>query len=377
MGGLFSMASGSAHRPATVLHTESSVGFGGQEMRIIAESRWLIAHGWPATIVGQPGARLLAEAERASVPTLAVRMRGAWDLAAIAALRRLIRAHDVGLVHTHSSVDAWVAGLAARSLAIPVVRSRHVTIPIPRRRALVYRLADRVITSGEAVAAIVRGAGVPADRVVAIGPGLDTARFHPNVSGAGVRAELGLRGPAVGLVANIRGSKGHAYFLEAARVVLAERPDARFLIVGDGIGFDDVQRRVKEMGLEPRVVMTGFRRDVPEIMAALDVLVLPSLKSEAMSQVIPQALAVGTPVVGTTVGGTPELVRDGETGRLVPPADAAALAGAILDFLRDPERARALARRGQALVLTQHSMDAAMARTLAVYDAVGAPAKVH
>ena len=160
-------------------------------------------------------------------------------------------------------------------------------------------------------------------------------------------------------------------------MVLAERPDARFLIVGDGIGFDDVQRRVKEMGLEPRVVMTGFRRDVPEIMAALDVLVLPSLKSEAMSQVIPQALAVGTPVVGTTVGGTPELVRDGETGLLVPPADAAALAGAILDFLRDPERARALARRGQALVLTQHSMDAAMARTLAVYDAVGAAAKAH
>src|SRR5438067_853299 len=296
---------------------------------------------------------------------------------AVAALRRLIRAHDIGLVHTHSSVDAWVAGLAARSLATPVVRSRHVTIPIPRRRALVYRLADRVITSGEAVAAIVRSAGVPADRVVAIGPGLDTTRFHPNVSGAGVRAELGLRGPAVGLVANIRGSKGHAYFLEAARVVLAERPDARFLIVGDGIGFDDVQRRVKEMGLEPRVVMTGFRRDVPEIMAALDVLVLPSLKSEAMSQVIPQALAVGTPVVGTTVGGSPELVRDGETGRLVPPADAPALAAAILDVLRDPERARALARRGQALVLAQHSMDAAMARTLAVYDAVGASAKVH
>src|SRR5437879_2963320 len=178
------MASGSAQRPATVLHTESSVGFGGQEMRIIAESRWLIAHGWPATIVGQPGARLLAEAERASVPALAVRMRGAWDLAAVAALRRLIRAHDVGLVHTHSSVDAWVAGLAARSLAIPIVRSRHVTIPIPRRRALVYRLADRVITSGEAVAAIVRGAGVPADRVVAIGPGLETARFPPNVPGA-------------------------------------------------------------------------------------------------------------------------------------------------------------------------------------------------
>ena len=347
---------------SVVLHTEASRGFGGQEIRILAESRWLATHGWRALIAAQPGTRLLAEAERAGVATVAVRMRGPWSLLAVAALRRVIRANDVAVVHTHSSIDAWVAGLAARSLGVPVVRSRHVSIPIPPRRALVYRLADRVITSGEAVAAIVRGAGVPADRVVAIGPGLDTARFHPNVSGAGVREELGLRGPAVGLVANIRGSKGHEHFLEAARLVLAERSDARFLIVGDGIGFEDVRRRVKEMGLEPRVLMTGFRRDVPEVMAALDVLVLPSTRSEAMSQVIPQALAVGTP----------ELIRDGETGRLVPPADAPALAAAILDLLRDPERARALARRGQALVLARHSIDAAMARTLEVYAAVRA-----
>jgi glycosyltransferase involved in cell wall biosynthesis len=357
---------------SVILHTESSVGFGGQEIRIIAESRWLIAHGWRATIVGQPGGRLIAEAARANVPALAVRMRGAWDVVACLALRRYIRAQSVHLVHTHSSVDAWVGGLAARSLGVPVVRSRHVSIPIPKRRVVVYRLADRVITSGEAVAAIVRGAGVPAERVAPIGPGLDTTRFHPRVSGAGVRAELGLRGPTIGLVANIRGSKGHAYFLEAARAVLAERPDARFVIVGDGIGFDDVRRRVKEMALDAHVLMTGFRRDVPEVMAALDVLVLPSIKSEAMSQVIPQALAVGTPVVGTSVGGTPELVRDGDTGRLVPPADARALAAAILDLLRDPARARAMAQRGQTLVLAEHSIDATMARTVAVYDAAHA-----
>jgi glycosyltransferase involved in cell wall biosynthesis len=111
-------------------------------------------------------------------------------------------------------------------------------------------------------------------------------------------------------------------------------------------------------------------------MAALDVLVLPSVKSEAMSQVIPQALAVGTPVVGTTVGGTPELVRDGETGRLVPPADAHALAAAVLDLLRAPEQARALARRGQALVLERHSLDAVMARTVDVYDAARAAVRM-
>src|SRR5262249_26115789 len=219
----------------------------------------------------------------ADLPTVSVPMRAAWDVRAIAALRRVIGERGIVLVHTHSSVDAWVAGIAARSLRVPVVRSRHVSIAIPKRRALVYRLADRIITSGEAVASIVQGAGIPADRVVALRPGLDTSRFHPNLSGVAVRAELGLHGPAVGLVANIRGSKGHAYFLEAGRIVLRTRPDTTFLIVGDGIGFDDVRRRVKEMELDSRVIMTGFRRDVPEVMAALDVLVLPSIKSEAMS----------------------------------------------------------------------------------------------
>jgi glycosyltransferase involved in cell wall biosynthesis len=322
-----------------------------------------------ALVAAQPESRLLREAERAGIAALPVRMRAAWDVAAVVALRAVIRAHRISLVHTHSSVDAWVGGLAARSLGVAVVRSRHVTIPVPRRRALVYRLADRIITSGEAVAELLAAAGVPRERTVAIGPGIDAGRFHPGVSGAAVRAELGLAGPVVGLVANIRGSKGHRFFLEAAREVLHARPETRFLIVGDGIGFDDVRRRVKELGLEDRVIMTGFRRDVPEVMAALDVLALPSIKSEAMSQVVPQALAVGTAVVGTTVGGTPELVRDGETGRLVPPADAPALARAILALLADPAAARALARRGQAEVLARQSMDAVMTRTLAVYEA--------
>ena len=152
-----------------------------------------------------------------------------------------------------------------------------------------------------------------------ISAGVDGERFHPGVSGKEVRKELGLgAAPVVGLVANIRGSKGHNVFLEAARAVLARQPAARFLIVGDGVGFDEVSRRVREMGLDPSVRLTGFRRDIPEVMAALDVLVLPSIRSEAIPQVIPQALAVGTPVVASTVGGSPELIRDGENGRLVP-----------------------------------------------------------
>jgi len=352
-----------------VLHTEASTGLGGQELRILAEARWLGEHGWDALIACQPASRLLAEARRAGLPAAAVAMRGATDARALLRLRRLMRARGVALVHTHSSVDSWLGALAARSCGLPVVRSRHVSIPVSRRGVLVYRLAHRVITSGEAVRAIVVGAGIPAARVVSIPPGVDTRRFHAGVSGRAVREELGLAGggPVIGLVANVRGSKGHNVFLEAAAAVLRDAPDARFLIVGDGVGFDEVRHRVGEAGLGGRVLMTGFRRDVPEVMAALDVLVLPSIKSEATSQVIPQALAVGTPVVASSVGGSPELVRDGETGRLVPPGDAGALAAAIVALLRDPAAARAMARAGQAMVQARFTLDAAMARTTALY----------
>ena len=358
----------------TVLHTESSGGHGGQEIRTLAEARWLLRHGWGALIACQPGSPLFAEARATSIPVEPVRMRGATDLGAALRLRRLIRERGVSVVHTHSSVDSWLAGVAAKSLGRPVVRTRHVSIPIRRRRALVYRLADRIITSGESVRSIVIAAGIAPERVVTISAGVDADRFHSGVSGKAVRGELGLGGaPVVGLVANVRGSKGHNVFLEAAGSVLARVPGARFLIVGDGVGFDEVARRVRDMGLDASVRLTGFRRDIPEVMAALDVLVLPSIRSEAIPQVIPQALAVGTPVVASTVGGSPELIRDGENGRLVPPGDARALADAIIALLREPERARAMARAGQAMVRERYTIDATMARTTAVYrELVGA-----
>ncbi|MBI3826062.1 MAG: glycosyltransferase [Candidatus Rokubacteria bacterium] len=350
-----------------ILHTESSRGLGGQELRILTEVRWLLDAGWGALVAGQPGSHLVTEAGAAGLPVVEIAMRGATDLRALLALRRLMRRRQVALVHTHSSVDSWLAGLAARSLGRRVVRGRHVSIPIPRRRALVYRIADRVLTTGEAIRQIVIAAGVPAARVISVPAGIDTRRFHPGVSGKTVRDELGLTGPVVGLVANIRGSKGHNDFLEAARRVLAAMPDTRFLIVGAGVGFDEVSRRVREMGLAAAVIMTGFRRDVPEVMAALDVLALPSTRSEATSQVIPQAFAVGTPAVGTAVGGIPEIIQDGVTGRLVAPGDPAALAGAILALLRDPAAARAMAEAGRRLVLERLTVDAMMATTTRVY----------
>jgi len=128
-------------------------------MRIMAEARWLLDHGWGVLIACQPESRLLGEARKAALPVVTVTMRGPLDVRAGATLRRLMKDRGAALVHTHSSIDSWLATLAAKTLSLPVVRGRHVSIAIPRRRALIYRLADRVITSGEAIRQVVSAGG--------------------------------------------------------------------------------------------------------------------------------------------------------------------------------------------------------------------------
>src|SRR5437867_9219021 len=112
-----------------VLHTEASPGWGGQEVRIVTEAAWLVELGVRVVLAAQPGSRILEEGAHAGLETVAVRMRGAWDARAVRQFVRLIRHRRIDLVHTHSSIDAWVGGLAARIARVPVVRSRHVSIP--------------------------------------------------------------------------------------------------------------------------------------------------------------------------------------------------------------------------------------------------------
>ena len=147
----------------TVLHTESSPGLGGQEIRTLNEARWIGERGWRVIVAGQPEGRFVTRAREAGLETAPLRMRSPWDLSAVARLTRLIRGEGVSVVHTHSSVDGWLGGLAARAARVPVVRTRHVSIPVRRGFNPVYTwLADRVITSGEAIRRIIVGAGVPA-----------------------------------------------------------------------------------------------------------------------------------------------------------------------------------------------------------------------
>jgi glycosyltransferase involved in cell wall biosynthesis len=356
----------------SVLHTESSPGWGGQEVRNLTEARWLQEEGWRVLLACRPRSEILRRAEAAGVPARPVPMRGSWDLPSALRLAALVRREGVDLVHTHSSIDAWLGGLAARLAGVPVVRSRHVSIPLRGGWNPVYTLlADRILTSGEAIRRLVVGAGIPPDKVVALPAGVDLALFKGGL-GDRVRAELRLTRPVVGSVAMFRGSKGHDVLLEAFERIGREFPRATLLLVGDGIRRAWVESLARERGLGERVRFAGFREDVPDLLAAMDCFVLASIRTEGIPQSLLQAMAAGVPVVASSVGGIPEVIEDGETGRLVPVLDASALAREIRAVLADPATARRRAEAARARVEAGFSRERAMARLAAIYGELGA-----
>jgi glycosyltransferase involved in cell wall biosynthesis len=199
---------------------------------------------------------------------------------------------------------------------------------------------------------------------------VDTAQFHPAVSGAAVRQEIGIEPPIIGTVAMLRHAKGHRVLLQAMPEILRRQPRAVFLWVGDGVGRALLQQEVAAAGLWAKVHMVGFREDIPACLAAMDMIVQPSIRSDGVPQVVLQALAMCKPVVASAAGGIPEVIEHERTGVLVPPNDPQALADGVLRVLDDPRSAAIWAQTGRQLIQDHYGLDQAIDRTAAVYTAV-------
>jgi glycosyltransferase involved in cell wall biosynthesis len=356
-----------------LLHTEWSLGWGGQEIRIVQEMREFLERKWKVSLACRAGSRIESEARIAGVDVQTFGFRRAIDFWTVVKLARWIRRHQVHMVHTHSSVDGWCGGMAARLAGVPVVRSRHLSSAVRggwNARIVYSALADRVISSGRHIREqlLAAGAGHP-DRHISAPAGADESRFHPGVDGSSVRAALGLGYAAkvVGMVAVLRSWKGHEIFLRAAHLLRAKDPEMVFLIVGEGPIRPLIENWIRELGLESNVRLLGHRTDIPEVMKALSVCVLPSLKNEATSQVLPQAMLVGTPVVCSSAGGLTEVVEEGVRGRVVPPGDAEALAAALWAVFDKPEQTAQMAIAARDFALGELTFSRQIERTEAVY----------
>ena len=332
---------------------ESSPNWGGQEERLLREAVWLRGGGHKVTIACPGHSATAGRARTEGLRVCAIPYRANYDLPGLAALSKLVRREAPDVIHARSSKDAWFA-LWFRVAGFPVVRSRHMTLAagMPWGRKLVYRHGcTRLVAAASFIGLEMRRAlGVAENRIDVIGEGVDTMEFSPGDGGA-LRRELGIEdeAPLFGLVSMLRRGKGHRCFLAAAQEVLVHRPDARFLIVGGASGGkDDIAAELRcSIGqgfsafARPPVIMTGFRRDIPSVMRSIDCLVVPSSK-EAQTLVIPQAFATGKPVIGSRVGGIPEILTDGVNGFLVEPRNAQQLAQRVLQLAENTDLRRRL-----------------------------------
>lgn len=350
---------------------------GGQERRVLAESLGMRDRGHDVWIATTPGGELAGRAAEAGLEVIPMSFRRARLPANALTLRSWIRRLRPDVINSHSSADSWTAALARRlgPRAGALVRSRHISVrvkPGPGHRFL-YGQADYVITTGESVREELADSGlVPLERSMSIPTGVDLGRFHPD---SGDRAEarraLGVptEGPVIGVVAYLRQDKGHAVLLQALSEILESYPECSLVVVGDGPERLNLEALARHLGIEKSVRFVGLREDIPIVLAGFDIFCQPSLRNEGVPQSVLQAGAVARPVVSTEVGGIPEAVVHGETGFLVPPGDADALAERISGLLADSGLRNRLGEAGRRHVSETFSVQRMLDRTEQAYAA--------
>jgi len=356
-----------------ILHTEWSLGWGGQEIRILREMEAFRTRGWDMRLACRETSTISKRVLEAGFHVSHLPFKSAFHLPTVFELARLIRRDKIDLVHTHSSVDGWVGGMAAKLAGVPMVRSRHLSSPVRPglNSKIVYDLLpEAVISSGRHIRDhLVHDGGCHPERQYSVPAGADTAVFHPEVPVEGLRASLGFSETdlIIGIVAVLRSWKGHDVLIEAFTELAKEMPRAKLLIVGEGPQRPKLEKLAKEGSLQGKIVLTGHRTDVANLMRIMNVCVLPSLKNEATSQVLPQAMLVGTPVVSSSAGGLTEVVEDGVRGRVVPPGDSIALAHALRAVFAEPEKTQKMALAARKHALIELTFETQVDRTEAVY----------
>ena len=295
-----------------------------------------------------------------------------------ARLVRHIARRRIQIVHAYNFYGNVFAVAPARLVAPVVIASIRDCAPYltgmqKRVQRYACQLADCVLVNADAVKDWLIGEGYDRSKIRVIRNGVDLARFSEAPDPHRIRRELGLplATPLVAVVSRLTPLKGLEHLLEAAAILKVSHPDARFLIVGEtaphATGYlEGLKDLAVRHGVADRVIFTGIRSDVPALLSGVDVSVMPSL-NEALSNVLLESMAAGAPTVATRVGGTPEALVNEETGLLVPPGDARALAAAIARLIDDRHLAAGLGRAARQLIKDRFSVDRMVRSTEELY----------
>jgi len=348
----------------SIVHTESSTGWGGQEIRILTEMAGMRARGHRVMLLTPEDAQIHAAAVHRGLPVEAIDV-GRKNYAGFHAIRAWLSRNRSGVdvINTHSSTDSWLAALACASgtHAPPIVRTRHLSTRVnrsPATRWLYQRATRHIVVTGEALRTqLIRDNGYDPARITSVRTGIDLHQFRP-LDKAAMRSRLAVDPrPALGIVATLRDWKGHDDLLDAWDTLARRGLDWQLLIIGDGPQRARLEGRVQAMRLTGSVRFVGNQDDVPAWLACLELVALPSFGEEGVPQSLMQAAACGVPAVATPIGAIAEAVIDGRTGLLVPPRNPTALADALDRMMRNAQLRAAMGEAAHAYAQENFGID--------------------
>ncbi len=369
----------------SILHLSQRPFWCGESNRVLVLCRGLHERGYPL-LLGAPEDSALTE--RAIAEGLPVEKRFKFTrgfrpgslLHDIRLLRRLHRQKDFHVVHTHTSEDTWTAAMAFGSREArtkpKIIRTRHSDHGIKNdfmhdwlyRKAIDHAVLSSASLSRPLSGMIGRGALTPG-RMTVIHSSVDVDRFDPaRVSGNPVRQELGLEGRlCIGLIGRLSGEKGHELLLSALPALIKEEPRVCAVFAGEGEEEQRLRGIAESGSLQEHVRFAGFRSDIPRVMAAMDIIVVPSLSVESSPGVVKEGMAMSKPVIAADVGGVSEIIRHGEDGWIIERNNADALQGALLRLIKDPAARGKLASASRASVAARFTDEHLIENTIKLY----------
>ena len=343
-----------------IIHTESSEGWGGQEIRILEEVNLFQNKGnYDCSVIASDSAELHLRNPYPLINIISAPI-GKKRIAGVRFLSKHFNDNSPDIVITHSSTDSWLVALARlfTKKKFKIIRVRHVSAEIKPSiiTRWLYRQADHIVTTSSAIKChIEEKLVISSFNVTSVPTGVDCAKFSPSAVNLNLRHELNIDSnkKILLMVSTLRSWKGHSIAIEAIKNI----QNASLVIVGDGPQENNLKKQVKTLNLADRVHFLGYRTDIVDLMRSADIFLQPSWANEGVSQSLLQACATGLPVIAGNISGLNELIKNGVNGLLVNPRSSDDLHSKIERLFNSDESSKKLGFQARQVVLEQHSMD--------------------
>lgn len=343
-----------------IIHTESSEGWGGQEIRILEETNLFKKSGqYDCSVIVSELAEINKRNPYANLEITPAPI-GKKTFKGVGFLVKTLNVSRPDIVITHSSTDSWLVALA-RFFAIKkykIIRTRHVSAMIQPSIATkwLYRQADHIVTTSSAIKEhIEENLGISPLNVTSVPTGVDCDKFSPGLNDLNLRNNLNIDADQkiLLMVSTLRSWKGHSIAIEAVQKI----DNVSLIIVGDGPQESNLKKQVSDLNLLERVHFLGYRTDIVDLMRSADIFLQPSWANEGISQSLLQACATGLPVIAANISGLNELIRDGINGLLVNPNDPTDLREKIENLIDSETLSKQIGLQARQTVMEQHSMN--------------------